>query len=73
VEGNKVRLSFSHTGGGLVAKDKYGYLKGFAVAGADRKFVWAKATIEDGAVVVHSDQVPQPVASATAGPTTPTT
>jgi sialate O-acetylesterase len=62
VEGNKVRLSFSHTGGGLVAKDKYGYLKGFAVAGVDRKFVWAKATIEDGAVVVHSDEVPQPVA-----------
>lgn len=62
VAGNKVRLSFSHTGGGLVAKDQYGYLKGFAVAGADRKFVWAKATIEGDAVVVHSDQVPNPVA-----------
>ena len=62
VEGNKVRLSFSHVGGGLVAKDKYGYLRGFAVAGADRKFVWARATIEGDAVVVYSDEVPRPVA-----------
>ena len=62
VEGNKVRLTFSHAAGGLVAKDKYGYLRGFAVAGADQKFVWAPATIEGDAVVVHSDGVPQPVA-----------
>jgi sialate O-acetylesterase len=61
-EGNKIRISFSNTWGGLMAKDKYGYLKGFAVAGADKKFVWAQATIENNAVVVYSDKVPQPVA-----------
>jgi sialate O-acetylesterase len=61
-EGNKIRISFSNTGGGLVARDKYGYLRGFAVAGADKKFVWAQATVENNAVVVFSDQVPQPVA-----------
>ena len=60
VEGNEVRLAFAHKGGGLVAKD--GELKQFAVAGADRKFVWAKASIDGDTVVVSSDQVPEPVA-----------
>ena len=35
---------------------------GFAVAGADRKFVWANAKIEGDTVVVWSDQAPNPVA-----------
>ena len=35
---------------------------GFAIAGADRKFVWAKATILGNKVVVSSDQVAEPVA-----------
>ena len=35
---------------------------GFAVAGPDRKFVWAEARVEDGAVVVWSRDVPRPVA-----------
>ena len=61
-EGNTIRLSFSDVGSGLAAKgDKYGYLKGFAIAGADRKFVWAKAYIEDDEVVVQSDLVKEPV------------
>ncbi len=37
-------------------------LQGFAIAGADQKFVWAKATIEGNSVVVTSDAVPTPVA-----------
>lgn len=37
-------------------------LKGFAIAGADRKFVWADARIEGKKVVVSSPQVPNPVA-----------
>lgn len=37
-------------------------LQGFAVAGADHKFVWAKARIDGDAVVVSSDAVPSPVA-----------
>jgi len=62
VEGNRIVLSFENTGGGLVAKDRYGYLKGFAIAGADGKFVWAKATILGNSIVVYSDAVQQPVA-----------
>jgi sialate O-acetylesterase len=39
-----------------------GKLGGFAVAGVDKKFVWAKATIEADKVVAWSDEVPEPVA-----------
>ena len=62
VEGNNIRISFTHVGSGLLAKDKYGYLKGFEVAGSDQKFHYAKAWIEGNTVVVSSDQVSNPVA-----------
>ncbi len=60
VEDNKAILQFDHVGGGLVAKD--GDLKGFAVAGEDRKFVWADAKIEGDTIVVSSEKVAKPVA-----------
>jgi sialate O-acetylesterase len=60
VEGGKIRLSFGHTDGGLVAKD--GALKGFAIAGEDRKWVWGDAVIDGDTVVVSSAQVAAPVA-----------
>ena len=69
--GNRVTLRFASTGGGLVAKG--GPLAGFAVAGADNKFVWAQARIEGNKVVVWSDQVPQPVAVRYAWADNPTT
>ncbi|MHC4627626.1 MAG: hypothetical protein ACYTDV_11645, partial [Planctomycetota bacterium] len=47
-------------GAGLVAKgDK---LLGFAIAGADRNFVWADAKIVGDTVVVSSSQVESPAA-----------
>jgi sialate O-acetylesterase len=61
VEGNKAVLHFQHVGGGLVAKGGEP-LKGFAIAGADHKFVWADAKIEGDTVVVSSPQVAEPVA-----------
>ncbi|MBD2722399.1 sialate O-acetylesterase [Hymenobacter armeniacus] len=57
--GNKVTLSFSSVGSGLVAKGGEP-LKGFAIAGPDKKFVWAQARIEGNKVVVWNDQVPNP-------------
>jgi sialate O-acetylesterase len=60
VEGHAIRLSFDHVGGGLEAKD--GVLKGFAIAGADKNFVWADAEIHGGSVVVSSPRVQDPVA-----------
>jgi sialate O-acetylesterase len=63
VEGNKIICSFSGAGGGLTAaKDKYGYLKGFSIAGSDQKFTWAKAYIDGDKVVVYSDEITTPVA-----------
>jgi sialate O-acetylesterase len=60
VEGAAARLSFDHVGGGLVAKGEK--LVGFAVAGEDRKFVWADAKIEGAEIVVSSPEVAKPVA-----------
>ena len=59
-EGNRIRISFDHTDGGLVAKG--GKLKGFAIAGKDKKFVWAEAEIDGNDVIVWSDKVKDPVA-----------
>lgn len=56
-----VRLHFTHAGAGLVAKGG-GPLERFAVAGADRAFVWADAAIDGETVVVSSPGVPSPVA-----------
>ena len=61
VAGGKARLRFEHLGGGLVAKGG-GPLKGFAIAGADKRFVFAEATIDGDTVVVSSPQVSHPVA-----------
>ena len=60
-EGNKIVLSFDHAGSGLVAKGG-GPLKGFAVAGADQKFVWADAKIVGHSVEVSSPEVTAPAA-----------
>jgi sialate O-acetylesterase len=59
-EGATIRLHFTHTGAGLVATD--GVVRGFALAGADRRFVWAEAVIEGDTVVVRAPAVPTPVA-----------
>lgn len=61
-ESNKIILNFTNTGGGLIAKDKYGYLKGFTIGGADQKFIWAKAWIEGNKVIVSSETIPDPIA-----------
>lgn len=57
----KAFITFTETGSGLKAKDKYGYLKGFTIAGADKKFKWAKAEIMDNqTVVVYSKEINDP-------------
>lgn len=61
IEGNRVILSFNHAGRGLEARD--GELKGFAICGADRRWVWATAQIRGrDQIVVGSPQVAAPVA-----------
>jgi len=38
-------------------------LKYFSIAGADKKFVWAKAKIENNKVIVWNDTIANPVAA----------
>lgn len=61
ITGNAVHLAFVHIGGGLTTPGG-APLTGFAIAGADRMFVWAEARIEGDTVVVSSPQVSQPMA-----------
>jgi sialate O-acetylesterase len=60
VEGNKIRISFSSIGGGLTAKGG-GELMQFAIAGSDRKYVWANARIEGDQVLVWSEAIDHPL------------
>ncbi|MEO5685450.1 MAG: sialate O-acetylesterase [Chitinophagaceae bacterium] len=59
VAGNKITVQFSNTGTGLSANDGEP-LSQFAIAGADKKFVWADARIEGDKVVVWNDAVTEP-------------
>lgn len=61
VEEEKVILSFTNTGGGLIAKGS-DELKHFAIAGPDKVFVWGNAEIKGDQVVVWSKKVKNPVA-----------
>jgi sialate O-acetylesterase len=60
VQNNKVILSFDHVGGGLMAKDN-NELYYFAIAGPDKKYVWAKAKIQDNKIIVWNDKISNPV------------
>lgn len=61
VEGSKIVLTFDSVGSGL-ATGKEGPLDSFAIAGKDRKFVWADAKIKHDTVVVSAKGVPAPAA-----------
>ena len=73
IEGQKIILRFKNVGGGLqvatppwsppgVTIPRPADLSGFGLAGENKKWVWAKASIEGDTVVVSSDEVPSPVA-----------
>jgi len=61
VEGDKVRVRFAHASQGLAWRNG-DRLQGFAVAGADKVFHWADASIEGDCALVSCPQVTQPVA-----------
>jgi sialate O-acetylesterase len=60
VKDNKIELTFSDCGSGLKTNDSK-ELKHFAIAGADRKFVWAKAEIKGNKIVVWNETISKPV------------
>ncbi len=56
-----IRLRFAHCDGGLCASGG-APVAGFAIAGEDRRFVWATAVIDADTVTVSAPEVPKPVA-----------
>ena len=60
--GDQVTVTYSNVGSGLISRDKFGYIRGFELAGTDQKFHWAKAEIIDGEVRAFSSEVAEPVA-----------
>jgi sialate O-acetylesterase len=61
-DGNKIVLSFDHVDGGWRPFDVNEPI-GFTIAGADKAFVHAKATVrEDGRIEVSAEEVADPVA-----------
>ena len=61
MEGNKIRIYFKHTDGGLKTANNE-VIKGFTIAGVDHKFHWADAVIEGNTIVVSSPEVAFPIA-----------
>lgn len=57
--GNKMVLRFDNAAGGLTLRGDANRV--FAVAGADKKWVWADAVVENGTVVLTSAEVKEPV------------
>lgn len=62
VDKNKIIISFKNTGSGMIAKDNNGLINGFAIAGKDKKFIWAKAKISGNSVIVWNDSISHPIA-----------
>ncbi|WP_426491756.1 sialate O-acetylesterase [Hymenobacter sp. 102] len=60
--GNRLTLSFSNLGGGLVLKPTADGATSFAIAGPDKRFVWARAEVQGNTVVLQAEVVPNPVA-----------
>ncbi len=61
VEGATIRIRYQHCDGGLRTRDGQP-LRGFAIAGADKRFVWADAVVDRNCVIVSSPRVKNPVA-----------
>jgi len=63
IDGNRINITFDQVGSGLMVKDKYGYLKGFTVAGEDHKFKWAMGIITGkNTIMVICQEIENPVA-----------
>ncbi len=61
-EKGRATISFINVGEGLMNSNKYGYIRGFQLAGEDQRFYWAKAQLIDSRIIVESEAVDKPVA-----------
>lgn len=58
-DGDRMVLTFDHAAG---LRPASGELQGFAIAGSDQKFVWARTEIAGDKVIAWSDSVKEPAA-----------
>ena len=59
IKDNTITIQFKHTGSGLITNDNEPP-SDFAIAGADKKFVWARTRIEGNTIIVWSDEIAAP-------------
>ena len=59
IEGEKISISFKNIGSGLITNDGVAPAE-FAIAGLDKKFVWAKTKIEGTKILVWNSEVVEP-------------
>ncbi len=62
VVGTTAVVEFDPMDNELVVRDRYGYVKGFAIAGDDREFHWARGRLEGNRIYLESEHVDDPVA-----------
>lgn len=62
IEGRKIRIEYTNVGAGLSIHDKYGYVRGYEIAGLDGRFFSAQAKQDGNDVVVFNDLIEHPVA-----------
>ncbi|MFH0757211.1 MAG: sialate O-acetylesterase [Bacteroidota bacterium] len=62
IEGSSVLVEFDPMDSELVVRDKYGYVRGFTVAGEDRVFHWARGVKIGNTIRLNCEAVVAPVA-----------
>jgi len=60
--GGKIIVTFKKSFSSLIVKDRYGYLKGFEIAGEDQHFYFSKAILDGNNITLQNDKVPNPIA-----------
>jgi sialate O-acetylesterase len=60
IAGNRVRIEFSNPDSELMIRDRYGYVRGFEIAAADGKFVWARGERIGPHIELFNESVREP-------------
>jgi sialate O-acetylesterase len=60
--GGVIRIEYANIGSGILIKDDYNYVRGFEVAGADGRFVKARARLDGNDILVYHDSLSHPLA-----------
>ncbi|WP_113663388.1 sialate O-acetylesterase [Pedobacter nanyangensis] len=62
IKADSVIIAYKNVENGLLIKDKYGYVKGFELAGSDKKFHYAMANVTHNKIILSSKKVKKPIA-----------